>query len=335
MILWRKRLETYLPQSNTFVRSYTKSVDLSNNFYVTLLVRGNSGVNIIDESVNITTILNNGIDVADYYSVILKFDKDGSLIWSKIIGTANPSDQIIYNSDVDNNNDLYIIGRTEDSIFDISVNNSGNNLSDIMLLKVKGDDGSILFSKNLTDVLVPNNTNTLNDRGYGVLVTKDNNLLVKGYINEICKNIKNNIGKVPKYILGTMIELPRAALVADEIAKVADFFSFGTNDLTQTTYGISRDDSSRFLDAYLEKNILDIDPFVSLDIKGVGQLIEIATNKSKLVNEEIKLGICGEHGGDPNSVNFCNNKGLDYVSCSPFRIPIARLAAAQACILKD
>ena len=159
--------------------------------------------------------------------------------------------------------------------------------------------------------------------------------LIKGYINEVCKKIKNNIGKLPKYILGTMIELPRAALVANEIAKVADFFSFGTNDLTQTTYGISRDDSSRFLDTYLEKNILDIDPFVSLDIKGVGQLIEIATNKSKVVNKEIKLGICGEHGGDPNSVNFCNNKGLDYVSCSPFRIPIARLAAAQACILKD
>ena len=160
-------------------------------------------------------------------------------------------------------------------------------------------------------------------------------LLIKNYINEIYDELQNKYNKVPKYILGTMIELPRAALVANDIAEVADFFSFGTNDLTQTTYGISRDDSSRFLDTYLEKNILDIDPFVSIDVSGVGNLIDMASEKAKNVNKNIKLGICGEHGGDPNSVYFCNSIGLHYVSCSPFRIPIARLAAAQACILKN
>ena len=132
-----------------------------------------------------------------------------------------------------------------------------------------------------------------------------------------------------------MIELPRAALVADKIAKYADFFSFGTNDLTQTTYGISRDDSSRFLDAYMEKNILEVDPFVSLDTSGVGKLIEIAKEKAIKVNKNIKLGICGEHGGDPKSIAFCNFLNLNYVSCSPFRIPIARLAAAQSVIKQN
>ena len=127
-----------------------------------------------------------------------------------------------------------------------------------------------------------------------------------------------------------MIELPRAALLADEIAKQADFFSFGTNDLTQTTYGISRDDAGRFLENYIEKNILEIDPFVSLDQSGVGSLIDTAKIKSRNVNKTIKLGICGEHGGDPKSIDFCNTIGLDYVSCSPYRIPIAKLAAAQA-----
>ncbi len=159
--------------------------------------------------------------------------------------------------------------------------------------------------------------------------------IIKYHIEETYQEIENVHEKVPDYALGTMIELPRAALVADEIAEVSDFFSFGTNDLTQTTYGISRDDSSRFLDSYIDKNILDVDPFVALDISGVGKLIEMATRKSKAVNKNIKLGICGEHGGDPNSVNFCNDLGLDYVSCSPFRIPIARLAAAQASITDD
>ena len=137
---------------------------------------------------------------------------------------------------------------------------------------------------------------------------------------------------MPKFLIGTMIELPRAALVADEIAKQADFFSFGTNDLTQTTFGISRDDAGRFLETYIEKNILENDPFVSIDQSGVGTLIEIAKQKSRETNKNIKLGICGEHGGDPSSVKFCNKIGLDYVSCSPYRIPIAKLAAAQAVI---
>ena len=132
-----------------------------------------------------------------------------------------------------------------------------------------------------------------------------------------------------------MIELPRAALVADEIAAYADFFSFGTNDLTQTTYGISRDDSGRFLDSYLDKNIIEIDPFVSIDQNGVGSLIKIARDQSKKTSPNIKLGICGEHGGDPKSINFCNEIGLNYVSCSPYRIPIAKLSAAQAVIKKE
>ena len=153
-------------------------------------------------------------------------------------------------------------------------------------------------------------------------------------INTAKKVERENKTKI-EFLVGTMIELPRAAIKAKDIAKHAEFFSFGTNDLTQTTYGISRDDSSRFLDSYIDKNILDVDPFVALDISGVGKLIEMATKKSKAVNKKIKLGICGEHGGDPNSVNFCNDLGLDYVSCSPFRIPIARLAAAQASITDD
>lgn len=134
------------------------------------------------------------------------------------------------------------------------------------------------------------------------------------------------------YKIGTMIELPRAALTADQIAAHAEFFSFGTNDLTQTTYGISRDDSARFLADYLDKNIFEKDPFVSLDGDGVGALIEIAAQKGKQIRNDIKLGICGEHGGDPASIQFCEKQKLDYVSCSPFRVPIARLAAAQAAL---
>ena len=147
--------------------------------------------------------------------------------------------------------------------------------------------------------------------------------------------IEEEKGELPKILIGTMIELPRAALLADEIAKYADFFSFGTNDLTQTTYGISRDDSARFLDAYIEKNILEVDPFVSLDTNGVGKLIKIAKENAIKVNPNIKLGICGEHGGDPKSIAYCNFLNLNYVSCSPFRIPIARLAAAQSEINQD
>ena len=129
-----------------------------------------------------------------------------------------------------------------------------------------------------------------------------------------------------------MIELPRAALKADEIAEAAEFFSFGTNDLTQTAFGISRDDAASFLGIYTAKGILPSDPFVSLDRDGVGELIRIAAERGRKVRRKLKLGICGEHGGDPASVAFCHEVGLDYVSCSPFRVPIARLAAAQAAL---
>ncbi len=154
--------------------------------------------------------------------------------------------------------------------------------------------------------------------------------ILKKSILQVSEELSKKKVIVPNFIVGTMIELPRAALLADEIAKQADFFSFGTNDLTQTTYGISRDDAGRFLENYIEKNILEIDPFVSLDQSGVGSLIDTAKIKSRNVNKTIKLGICGEHGGDPKSIDFCNTIGLDYVSCSPYRIPIAKLAAAQA-----
>ncbi|SKA75676.1 pyruvate phosphate dikinase [Clostridium sp. USBA 49] len=133
-----------------------------------------------------------------------------------------------------------------------------------------------------------------------------------------------------KYMVGTMIEIPRAALTADEIAKEAEFFSFGTNDLTQMTFGFSRDDAAKFLNDYYDKKIYEFDPFAKLDQTGVGQLVEMAANKGRATRPDIKLGICGEHGGDPSSVEFCHNVGLNYVSCSPFRVPVARLAAAQA-----
>ena len=136
------------------------------------------------------------------------------------------------------------------------------------------------------------------------------------------------------YEVGTMIEIPRAALTADEIAKEADFFCFGTNDLTQMTFGFSRDDAGKYLSAYYDTKILEYDPFAKLDQTGVGKLMETAIKLGKPVNEKLHVGICGEHGGDPSSVEFCHKIGLDYVSCSPFRVPIARLAAAQAAIQK-
>jgi pyruvate,orthophosphate dikinase len=135
-----------------------------------------------------------------------------------------------------------------------------------------------------------------------------------------------------KYHVGTMIEIPRAALTADEIAKEADFFCFGTNDLTQMTFGFSRDDAGKFLNAYYDTKILENDPFAKLDQTGVGKLMDMAIKLGKPVNPNLHVGICGEHGGDPSSVEFCHKIGLDYVSCSPFRVPIARLAAAQAAI---
>ena len=131
---------------------------------------------------------------------------------------------------------------------------------------------------------------------------------------------------------GCMIELPRAALRADEIAETAEFFSYGTNDLTQTVFGLSRDDSSGFIRAYDELGVIDRDPFVTIDVDGVGELVRLATERGRAVRPDIKLGICGEHGGDPDSVRFCHRIGLDYVSCSPYRVPVARLAAAQAAI---
>jgi pyruvate,orthophosphate dikinase len=136
------------------------------------------------------------------------------------------------------------------------------------------------------------------------------------------------------YLVGTMIELPRAALRSAEIAEEADFFSFGTNDLTQTTLGVSRDDASRFLTKYVEKGIYASDPFVSIDVEGVGELISIAADRGRKTRDRLKLGICGEHGGDPASIAFCESAGLDYVSASPYRVPIARLAAAQAALRK-
>ena len=135
-----------------------------------------------------------------------------------------------------------------------------------------------------------------------------------------------------EYEVGTMIEIPRAALTADEIAKEADFFCFGTNDLTQMTYGFSRDDAGKFLNAYYDAKIFENDPFAKLDQDGVGKLMKMAIDLGRPVNSSLHVGICGEHGGDPSSVEFCNKLGLDYVSCSPFRVPIARLAAAQAAI---
>jgi pyruvate,orthophosphate dikinase len=137
-------------------------------------------------------------------------------------------------------------------------------------------------------------------------------------------------GSGVEYLIGTMIEVPRGAVTADEIAREAEFFSFGTNDLTQMGFGLSRDDASKFLLHYIEIGLLDKDPFVSLDASGVGQLVEIGVKKGRSVKPKLKIGVCGEHGGDPSSIRFFHQVGLDYVSCSPYRVPIARLAAAQA-----
>jgi pyruvate,orthophosphate dikinase len=150
--------------------------------------------------------------------------------------------------------------------------------------------------------------------------------------DRVARQVMDEKGCEAPYSVGTMIELPRAALLAGELADNAEFFSFGTNDLTQTTFGISRDDSARFLGAYMDKGIFEKDPFVSLDIDGVGALIRIAAERGRAVRPDVKLGICGEHGGDPASIAFCEEIGLDYVSCSPYRTPIARLAAAQAAL---
>ena len=163
------------------------------------------------------------------------------------------------------------------------------------------------------------------------LVSTESELrIMRSLVNRVAKEIESRNNTKLNYIVGTMIELPRAALQAKNISKHADFFSFGTNDLTQTTFGISRDDSGKFLNDYIDNKIFDVDPFVSIDQNGVGELVEIASSRGRKTNKKIKLGICGEHGGDPKSIEFCSKTGLDYVSCSPFRVPVARLAAAQA-----
>ena len=155
---------------------------------------------------------------------------------------------------------------------------------------------------------------------------------VRACIDRIAACVAEETGVKIDYLTGTMIELPRAALRAHIIAEAAEFFSFGTNDLTQTTFGISRDDAARFITTYQRKGIIERDPFISLDFDGVGELIRIAAERGRQTKSDLKLGICGEHGGDPASIHFCEDAGLDYVSCSPFRVPIARLAAAQATI---
>jgi pyruvate,orthophosphate dikinase len=156
--------------------------------------------------------------------------------------------------------------------------------------------------------------------------------MLRERIVHVCNEVSLAQGVIVPYTVGTMIEVPRAAVVADTIATAAEFFSFGTNDLTQMTLGLSRDDAAKFLPDYITQGILPQDPFVSLDQSGVGQLIELAVQKGRTTRSDLKIGICGEHGGDPASVQFCHQAGLDYVSCSPYRVPIARLAAAHAAL---
>ncbi|MFQ5824375.1 MAG: putative PEP-binding protein, partial [bacterium] len=154
----------------------------------------------------------------------------------------------------------------------------------------------------------------------------------KEIIDQVAYEVMKTKGVKVNYLVGTMIEIPRATLVADKVAEKAEFFSYGTNDLTQMTFGYSRDDAGKFLHEYVEKGILPFDPFQSIDQEGVGQLIALGVERGRKTRPKLKIGICGEHGGEPESVKFCHRVGMDYVSCSPFRIPIARLAAAQAVI---
>jgi pyruvate,orthophosphate dikinase len=165
-----------------------------------------------------------------------------------------------------------------------------------------------------------------------LVATKRELEITRAQVDRVAKAVFEETGKSIEYSVGTMIELPRAALTADSIAQVADFFSFGTNDLTQTAFGLSRDDAGKFLPQYVDQGILPKDPFVSIDIDGVGALVRIAAEKGRHTKNNLKMGICGEHGGDPASIAFCEEVGLDYVSCSPYRVPVARLAAAQAAL---
>ena len=168
-----------------------------------------------------------------------------------------------------------------------------------------------------------------------LIATKKELDVLKAMVDRVGAEVAKEKGVKLDYMVGTMIELPRAALRAAEIAEAAEFFSFGTNDLTQTCFGLSRDDAGSFLDAYLKQGLIDHDPFVSIDRDGVGELMKIAAERGRRTRRNLKLGICGEHGGDPASVRFCQEVGLDYVSCSPYRVPIARLAAAQAALEKE
>jgi pyruvate,orthophosphate dikinase len=154
--------------------------------------------------------------------------------------------------------------------------------------------------------------------------------ITRAQVDHVARDVFQETGTKLNYVVGTMIELPRAAITADKIAEVADFFSFGTNDLTQTVFGFSRDDAGKFLPFYVEQGILPKDPFVSIDVEGVGETVRIGVERGRRTKPDLKLGICGEHGGDPASIAFCEEVGLDYVSCSPYRVPVARLAAAQA-----
>jgi pyruvate,orthophosphate dikinase len=156
--------------------------------------------------------------------------------------------------------------------------------------------------------------------------------ITRAQVDRVAEEVFKEAGRRIEYSVGTMIELPRAAIVADRIAEAADFFSFGTNDLTQTVFGLSRDDAGKFLPQYVEKGILPKDPFVSIDVEGVGAMVRLAAERGRRTKPGLKLGICGEHGGDPASIAFCQEAGLDYVSCSPYRVPVARLAAAQAAL---
>ena len=179
----------------------------------------------------------------------------------------------------------------------------------------------------------------------GITVLPEIMIPLVGHINEFSLQRKvvvdtaevvfNETGTRVEYLIGTMIELPRAALTADKIAVEAEFFSYGTNDLTQTTFGMSRDDAAKFLDHYVRNGVLEYDPFQVLDQEGVGSLLRIGFEKGRATRPDLKVGICGEHGGEPSSVKFCHGLGFNYVSCSPFRVPIARLAAAQAVIEAD
>ena len=199
----------------------------------------------------------------------------------------------------------------------------GNTYPEITVMQTKAIMGAALALKARGIVAIPEIMIPLT----GTLSEME---LQEKIVRDTIKVLFAEVGDSVDHLVGTMIEIPRAALTADKIATSAEFFSFGTNDLTQMTFGYSRDDAGKFLPVYLEKGLLKNDPFEVLDQEGVGQLVEMACRLGKETRPDIKLGICGEHGGEPSSVEFCHRVGLDYVSCSPFRVPIARLAAAQA-----